>query len=306
MSAGTKTLWVILATLGGAAVAGIIAGSQSWGAGSIPVQGYGAMILVGFVVGVWIAWRRTPLINVEQHHAVDIGVYGVLVGLAGARILHIIMYWPSFNPFENGFQTSRIASMFKLWEGGLVFYGAFLAVLPWCFWYCKRNGIPGIPFLDLAVPSVMAGQAFGRIGCFLNGCCYGKECALPWAVQFPENSPAYTFQRFTGLIDDSALRSVPIHPTQIYASVAAGLAAAFLYAYWPRRRYDGQILALTLIMAGTARFFEELLRADEPAATSAVPWLTLPHWIAIGIAAAGFALLLYFRKRNTLYSPHAA
>lgn len=302
-SPNAKGSRVALFAVIGAVVAALIALLTPLRTVSIPVQGYGMMILIGFLTGVWMAARRAPQLGIDPKHCLDLSVMGVLVGLLGARVLHVLMYWSRFDPFQpGGFDGSRIVDMLKIWEGGLVFFGTLLAILPYTYLYCKRAKIPPLPFLDLAIPSVFAGQAFGRIGCFLNGCCYGKPSALPWAVQFPPGSPPYEFHLAERMIPATATCSLGIHPAQIYAAVSATLIAAFLYAYWPRRRYDGFILSLALIMAGSVRFFEELLRNDEPALFEAVPFMTIAHWIAIGLVVAGFAMMFFFRKRGTLYT----
>ena len=146
------------------------------------------MILIGFLLGVWLAARRAPLIGVDPRVCLDIGVLGVLVGLAGCRAMHVILNWPEFNPFQPaGFDLNRVAEMFKIWKGGLVFFGGFIAVIPFAAVYCRFANVPPVAFLDLALPSIIAGHAVGRLGCFLNGCCFGAPCALPWAVQFPKN-----------------------------------------------------------------------------------------------------------------------
>jgi phosphatidylglycerol:prolipoprotein diacylglycerol transferase len=108
-------------------------------------------------------------------------------------------------------------------------------------------------------------------------------------------------QAHEGLLPADAICSLGVHPTQLYAAFGGALVAAFLYSYWPWRRYDGQIMSLMLIMAGTTRFFEELLRADEPAALQAVPWLTTSHWLALAIILAGTVLLSGFKRRGVLY-----
>ncbi len=288
--------------------------TQEWGHGSIPVQSYGTMILIGFLVAVWISARRSAQLGIDWHHCLDIGVYGVFVGLAGSRVFDIAMNWTDFNPFHaGGFDTDRVADMFKLWKGGLVFYGAFIAVIPYGFWYCRRNKLPGLPFIDLMIISVVTGLAFGRIGCFLNGCCFGKTCNLPWAVQFPArykpdaDSGAHAWHVMNGWIENSAPLSLKVHPTQIYASIAAALTAAFLYAYWPRRKYDGQILALSMIMVGATRFFEELLRDDEGAVFPTINgWMTIAQWVALGLIVTGFGLMFYWRNRGTNFKPALA
>lgn len=284
-----RTALTALAAVLCAAGAGLYAAHSQWAGNSIPVQGYGVMILLGVICGVIMAARRAPLIGVEPRQCLDVGIFGVCVGLLGARLMHIVLNWHNFDPSIHG--SAGVVNMFKLWEGGLVFYGGFITALPAAWFYCKYYGIPPIPFLDMSVPSLIAGQAFGRIGCFLNGCCYGRTCDLPWAVRFPVESIPGPFSR---------------HPTQIYASIAAALTAAFLYAYWPRRQYDGQILSLMLIMAGTTRFFEESLRADDVAAFPALSsWMTIAQWIAMLIFFSGTGLLFYFRNRQTCFKPPA-
>ena len=310
LAAGFKNgLFTLVGAVLGLAAGGGLALTQRWGYDSIAVQSYGSMILVGFLVAVWITARRSRLIGVEPHHVLDIGVYGVFVGLAGSRLFDVLMNWGDFNPFQpGGFESSRILDMFKLWKGGLVFYGCFITVIPYGFMYCRRHKLPAQPFIDMLIISVVTGLAFGRIGCFLNGCCFGKVCDLPWAVRFPAryhpevDSAAHAWHVASGLISPASPYSLPVHPTQIYACIAALLTAAFLYAYWPRRKYDGQILALAMIMVATTRFFEELLRDDEGAVFPSISgWMTIAQWVALGLVIAGFALLYYFRQRATRY-----
>ena len=283
----------------GAAAAGGIAGGVfafvRWGGGNMPIQSYGTMILIGFLFGVWMAARRSKRIGVDPAHCLDIGTYGAILGVIGARLLHMALNWPNYTPLFN--ESYGIT--------GLDFFGAFVTSILFTCAYCKFYKIPVVPFLDLSVPSLIAGQSFGRIGCFLYGCCYGKPTALPWHVCFPPDSPPFNHHANLRLIPESAECSLHIHPTQLYASLAAALTAGFLYAYWPRRPYDGLIVSLMLIMAGTTRFFEELLRADEPPLFASIPWLTAAHYFALGAIATGTILLLYFRKHRELYKPVA-
>jgi phosphatidylglycerol:prolipoprotein diacylglycerol transferase len=290
-----------LAAVAGAVLAGWLAKSRFGWEASIHVQSYGTMILIGFLFGVWMAARRAPLLGIAPRHCMDLGLWGVVVGVAGARALYIAMSWQYFTPFHDGFDLSRVAKWFKIWEAGLAFHGAILTVLPFTWLYCRWHKLPALAFLDLCLPSLIAGQAFGRIGCFLFGCCYGKPTDLPWAVHFPMSAPAYEAEVRDHLLPPNAVCSLGVHPTQLYAAAGAWLVAAFLYSYWPRRRYDGQIMSLMLIMAGSTRFLEELLRADEPAAFAAAPWLTTSHWLALAVIIAGFVLLACFKKRGMLY-----
>lgn len=266
---------------------------------------YGAMMLLGFLVGVWMAERRAGRIGVRPEHCLDMGLIGILAGLAGARLFHVIENWGEYSPFgERG--VIALMDVFKLWRGGLVFYGAFIAAILAAILYCRWAKIPVIRFLDLLAPSLIAGLAFGRLGCYLNGCCYGKVCTLPWAAHFPYGSEAYRVQA-EGLEHLHGALSAPgLHPTQLYAILGAALTAAFLYAYWPRRRYDGQVFGLMLVMAAATRFFEEFLREDNGAAFPSVSAsLTIAQWVGAGIAMFGFAWLLYFRARAGAFDVHS-
>lgn len=285
-----------------AAVAGALAG-LAVGAKQHALQApysapsYGAMVMLGFLVGVWMAERRAARIGITPEHCLDMGLTGILAGLGGARLFHVIENWEQYTPFgEDGWVA--LLDVFKLWQGGLVFYGAFIAAILAAVVYCRRAKIDVVKFLDLAAPSLIAGQAFGRLGCFLNGCCFGKVCAAPWAVHFPEGSMPYHFYAAGATPANGVLALPGLHPTQLYAIVGAALTAGFLYAYWPRRRFDGQIFGLMLLMAAVTRFFEEFLRADNDAAVPSLSAsLTIAQWIGGGIAAAGLAWLWYFRGR---------
>jgi phosphatidylglycerol:prolipoprotein diacylglycerol transferase len=316
-SFGKSTRASVVGGVVGALIAGLVAYFLPMGQNRLPVQGYGVMILLGFVTAVAVAEWRVQAIGIKRYHVLDMGLTGCALGILFARIFYVAMTWQEFTPFtDHGFDTQRIAKMFYIWEGGLVFYGAFLVAIPWGYYYCRKHKLPAIPFVDACAPGLILGQAFGRIGCFMTGCCYGRVCDyLPWAVHFPGRgptlageiafgAPAFEAQVRLNQISQYSPASLPVHPTQLYASLAGFLTYAFLMAYWPRRRYDGQVLALTLIMAGSTRFFEELLRYDDaPPLPSISEWMTIAQWVAIAIVALGIGLMSYFRRKRTLYVP---
>jgi len=272
----------------------------------VPIQGYGASILLGFVLGVWLAWRRGRLIGVEPSHALDVGLWGVLGGLVGGRLGYVVLEaWPQFNPFgEPGFHG--FLRMFAVWEGGLVFFGAFVFAIVTTYLYLRWNKVPVLPFLDLAGPCFLCGMFFGRMGCLMRGCCYGYETNLPWGLSFPEGSDAFSVYGPDPSIKDVIAHTVhtaPLHPTQVYGMIGALLSGAFLYAYWPYRRYDGQIFGWMFVMAGTVRFFEEFFRADNQLGLPGVSQtLTQSQWIGLGLIVFGLAWLVYRRGKNTLYA----
>src|SRR5262249_1272709 len=124
---------------------------------------------------------------------------------------------------------------------------------------------PFRPAIDVIAPSLAIGVAFGRFGCFLNGCCFGDPCALPWAVQFPFESSPWLHHVETGLIAPDAPYSLPLHPTQIYSVVDGLILLVLLSAYYPLRRRDGEVMALLMLTYPVTRFLIERLRDDEGA-----------------------------------------
>ncbi|MCW8133106.1 MAG: prolipoprotein diacylglyceryl transferase [Planctomycetota bacterium] len=269
---------------------------QGWLDESVAVRGYGTMILAGFLLGVWMARRRAHLLGLSPDFIMDVGLAGSIGGVLGARFFHVLQNW-------NYYAQAGVAEMFRVWHGGLVFYGAFAAAAAITWVMCRRVKMPVLPFLDLSIPGFVGGLALGRLGCFTRGCCFGKTCDLPWAVRFPEGSDA--FQSYVGFTPPFAADATPpIHPTQLYAFAGAALIAGFLYAYWPRRRFDGEVFGYMLIMAGATRFLEELLRADVPAAFPSVSnWMTIAQWIGLGLIASGVVLLAVMSRRGKLYVP---
>jgi phosphatidylglycerol:prolipoprotein diacylglycerol transferase len=271
----------------------------------LPVYGYGTLILAGFLLGVWLAARRSAAIGIAPHHCLDLGLWGVVGGLFGARLFYVIQYWSHYSPF--GPEGPRgLLRVFAFWEGGLVFFGAFVAAILTAVFYCRRHHLPTLPFLDLAAPSLIAGQALGRLGCFMRGCCFGKETALPWAVRFPPESEAYSDYAARGLLPAGSAFTAPLHPTQLYAFLGAALAAAFLYAFWRRRRFDGQVFGLMLVLAGVTRFFEEFLRADVEAAFPSISEsLTVAQWFSLLLVPAGVAWLAFVARRARNAKPRS-
>lgn len=286
------------------AIAALLLGARAgWLVQSLPVQGYGTMILCGFLLGVWMARRRATCIGVEPRHCMEIGLWGILGGLAGARIFHVLTYWPVYDPLGPA-GMHGLAKMFAVWEGGLVFFGAFLGGPLAAIIYCRYHRLPVVPFLDMAAPSLIAGQALGRLGCLMRGCCFGRETTGAPSICFPPESEAYLDQVSRQVIEQGAGHTLALIPTQIYASLGAALTAAFLYAYWPRRRFDGQIFGLLLLMTAVTRFLEEFMRADIPAAFPALSnSLTIAQWFSFGLWAAGTLWLVVFYRRDTLFRP---
>ena len=210
-------------------------------AGSLKIYAYGVFVAVGFLAAIWVSGREVARQGIDREKFLDMGFWVVLSAIVGARLFHVVVYWRNYaaDPVE----------ILKLWNGGLVFYGGFLAAVAACLAYLRRNRIPFLPVADASAIGIPLGLAFGRIGCTMAGCCFGKPCDLPWAVTFSD--PA-----------SLAPLHVPLHPTQIYESMAGFAIFGILYATRDRFRTPGVRFWTMLILYGAARSFLEIFRDD--------------------------------------------
>ncbi len=215
-------------------------------------------LVLGALLGTWLARRKLG----------DLGRTGwftlllpVLLGIVGARLAYGLA-----NPGEVDF------GVFRIDRGGLVFYGGFFAAFLTGLAYVKAKRLPVGRFADLVAPPLALGQAFGRIGCFLNGCCFGEVCspALAWGVEYPKAymgareiaNPVYDFHLGHLGLEPTATHSLPVHPTQIYESLLDFALFVVLLWYLARRRRDGDVMLLYVILYSALRFVIEFLRGD--------------------------------------------
>jgi phosphatidylglycerol---prolipoprotein diacylglyceryl transferase len=325
--------------------------------GPIPIRSYGLMMMIGFLVAIHLAARRARQCGADEEATVNLGLLSLVTGIIGARIFYVVHHWWQFAGSDR-----PLFSMINLTAGGLEFYGGFItavaAVIVYT-WVTKRS-IRW--YLDILAPAIMIGLAFGRVGCLLNGCCWGAPTKLPVAIQFPYGSLAYEFQwsrthevkvpaeliletsngtpfligreyldmsdaefkkalaknppgsasgyvlgllnghlqaYHTSLadlrktVDHLHLKTVPIHPTQIYEIIAALLIAWVAGIYFRRRSRDGMVIALVFVLYPIARFLIELLRADNPHDTFG---LTISQGISVASIPAALLVMLLLRK----------
>ena len=214
-----------------------------------------------------------------------------------ARSLFVLLNWPYY----------RYAwfDIFKLWEGGLVFYGGFIAAAfaAWAYLRSKRLAVGRI--LDILSPSLALGIFFGRIGCFLNGCCYGT-ISQQWGIRFPakDNPPVFAQQMMDGLIHEGALCSLPVIPTQLYDAGVGLIVCLVLLAIDRKPRFDGFLFGTMVLLYAIARFVTESLRYYEASAHFA--GLTVSQLVSIGLVVwAGIFLLRGLKRHgNTTVNEH--
>jgi phosphatidylglycerol---prolipoprotein diacylglyceryl transferase len=237
--------------------------------GSLEIHTYGVLVATGFLIGITTAAWRAKSEGIEPERINDLGVWLVIAGMVGGKLFHIIFFW---HDFLIGWRANGIASL----REGFVFFGGFIGASLTTVVYARAKKLSLGKVADALAPSVALGHAFGRLGCFFEGCCFGKACTMPWAVKFP---PPHV------------MAGIPAHPTQLYE--AAGNLAIFaaLSAYFRHKKFDGQIWWLYILSYGVLRFIVEFFRGDYAVYYFGV--FTLGQFIAVGmivVALVGWKL----------------
>jgi len=150
------------------------------------VKSYGLMMVIGFLAAVWLIRYLSRDITPNPQLITNAALYSLIAGVVGARLFFVIHYFDQFR--ENPL------SVFAIWNGGLELLGGVILAITVIVLFLWRNKLPIRRYLDILAIGLMLALAFGRIGCFLNGCCFGKPTKLPWAVRFPYDSFAYLSQ----------------------------------------------------------------------------------------------------------------
>ena len=280
--------------------------------GSIPIRSFGLMVLLGFILALIYAMSaarrklqgtggrrqdagsalRTPIselttdsqpstlnsqpVNhqpITPDHVFDMSLAALFVSIAGARILYVLL---DLNEFRGNWWE-----VFQVWTGGISVHGAIVSGSLFLWWYCRRHKLSFLKFADICAPAFALGYAVGRIGCFLNGCCYGYACSLPWASRFLINERTHSL-------------TPPSHPTQLYATVM-NLGVFLLLDRLSRLRHrDGQIFLLYLALYCVYRFIDEHFRKG---ATAEVFVAGLTHAQVFSLAALPVILHFLYRTR---------
>ena len=370
------------------------------------VPGYGLMLMLGLFIAIWWAARRAFKSGGNPDVILNCGFIAIIGGVIGCRTMYVIHYWEHFA--NQGSLWQIIWSIIDVSKGGLEFYGGFIfTVVATIIWLWRFEKVSLRWYMDIIAPSAAFGLAIGRLGCFLNGCCFGTTCDLPWAVRFPFGSNACVHQwqnhvpggeiRKELLFADPATgvsmplareiltappgkidkvwhawkemheterkievttdagerkrlqlkrdeiiksagsdlnrygptctnmdkygltaeqivalaqpyRALPVHPTQLYSTITAGLIALLLNSLYWRRTRDGQVICTLLLIEPISRWLLELLRADNPVDTAG---LTISQFLAIVMTLLGLIGLIALRKmpprspRAKLWEPPA-
>ena len=244
----------------------------------LDIHTYGVLVAAGFLIGLAVAAHNAKREGLHPEHISDLGIWLIVAGMAGGKLFHVVFFW---NDFLSGWRAEGIRSL----REGFVFYGGFIGASLAAIVYTRIKRLPLWKVADACAPGVALGHAFGRVGCFFNGCCYGKACSLPWAVKFP---PPHL------------MAGIPVHPTEIYEALGDVAIFLGLTAYYRRKRFDGQIWWLYVLGYGILRFAIEFFRGDY--ATYYLGVFTLGHAIAavmIIVALIALARQIGMSKRTS-------
>ncbi len=259
-----------------------------------PVPAYFTLLLIGFGFATWLAARRARQSGRSADTLIDLGLFAVLWGVAGGRVLHVFadgFFWdyvhmctdPSLvswhiPPQECAEIPGAVwdaaaqrchpteADCFawaKFWRGGLAYYGGLIGAAGFGLWFLKKERFPVLHGFDLAAMVIPLGLFFGRLGCFFGGCCFGRVDHEHGLV-FPAWSPASRAQWREGVLEHAFHPSHPVLPTQLYeAAGSLAIAAIAMLVIAPRKRFHGQVALFAFGAYAILRFLLEYVRADD-------------------------------------------
>jgi phosphatidylglycerol:prolipoprotein diacylglycerol transferase len=202
------------------------------------------MIAIAFIVGIYVVRKEARRKGIGEESIVNFCLYALIAGIVGARLYYITFY-------DLSNYLAHPAQIFAVWKGGLAIHGGIIGGLLVAIWFAKRQRISFWKLSDTLAPSLILGQAIGRIGCFLIGGGYGTPTRLPWGIVFPKGTPA-----------SFAYGSQPLHPVQVYEMLIDFSIFLFLWKWRKKGKYDGNIFLLYLILYSVGRSFAEIFRGD--------------------------------------------
>lgn len=246
------------------------------------IHSYGIMAALGFLASI-LTW--TWLARREAHppgFAADLGFWLMTSGIVGSRLAYVLANWDHYRaaPLE----------ILRIDQGGLIFYGGFLLACAALALFARHHRLPLWHAADFAIPGLAIGHALGRVGCFLNGCCYGRPAgdALCGLAYPPRCEPGRLFP------------GIPLYPVQLIEALCLAAIWLALLAAYPRRRKDGAVFALYLVLYPPVRFGLEYLRGDPRQ-----NWYVLDVAQATSIALLLAGLLLFALLPKKKFSPPA-
>jgi phosphatidylglycerol:prolipoprotein diacylglycerol transferase len=243
--------------------------------GPFTIHTYGFFVAVGFAVGILTAVKVGKTQGVPSQQVMDMAFVMIVWAIIGSRLFYVLINF--------SYYKAHPLDIIKIWQGGLVFSGGLVATAAAMWWYLRRHRLSFWSTGDLWAPSLALGQAIGRFGCFMAGCCYGRPTGSSWGVVFTHPQTL-------------APLNIPLYPTQMFESVsgfAVFLALIFLHG---KKKFEGQVFLWYLILHSTARLFVERFRGDERGLIPGTE-MSATQLLATLILVGSVVVLLILRSR---------
>ncbi|MCF8144393.1 MAG: prolipoprotein diacylglyceryl transferase [Deltaproteobacteria bacterium] len=244
--------------------------------GPFSLHTYGLFVATGFLVGLMVAIKIGKSEGIPPQQTTDIGFLMIVAAIAGSRIMYVLM--------NLSYYMERPTDIFKMWQGGLVFSGGIVCVVLAVVWYTRRHQLSFWKMTDMWAPAMAIGQAIGRIGCFMAGCCYGKPTGSSCGVVFTDPHSL-------------APLNIPLHPTQLYSSAGNFIIFVILLLLHRKKTFDGQVFLWLLVLHSTARLFVERFRGDDRGMLLG-SGMTITQLVTLVILIAAIVTLFIFKRRG--------
>lgn len=245
--------------------------------GALVVRFYGLMIAAGFLAGTWLATKEAKRKGISQAEVLDLVFYLLVGGIVGARVYYVL-----FADFA--YYLHHPLMVAALWTGGLALHGGLITAAAVGVWFCRSRKLRFWRLADTLAPGIILGQALGRFGCAMNGCCYGKVTDLPWAITFRDPSA-------------QAPLGVPLHPTQLYEMGGDLLILGVLWMRRKKVRFDGELFLTYAALYSVLRLVVEHFRGDRLVVGREMPVAQL---VSVGVLVLVTVLWLHLSRRNRL------
>jgi phosphatidylglycerol:prolipoprotein diacylglycerol transferase len=246
--------------------------------GFFTIYSYGVLLAAAYLLGLWLAARRARQAGMDGNRILDMGIWVIIAALVGAKLLLFAVDFQHFTSSWQDFTT--------LLRSGGVFYGGLIAAIAVCIYQLRKHKLPLWTSGDLFAPGIALGYMVGRLGCLMAGCCYGKPTDVPWAITFTD--PAANLNVGTPL-------NVPLHPTQLYESLAGLLILAVLLVTERRgRSFPGRTFWLFVLLYSVSRFAIEFFRGDERGIVFGL--LSTSQFISVVLGPLSLIMLWYLSR----------
>jgi len=249
--------------------------------GPLTVYMYGLMLAVGAITGIAVGMHRAKRCGMDADHVFSIGLYGVLVGILGAKVLYVIIHL-----------KEAIADPSMIISGdGFLIYGGIAAAFVFVWFFCRKKQKSFLDYFDLCIPSVPLAQGIGRFGCFFAGCCYGKPTDSFLGIVFPEGA--------------AAPAGIPLWPTQLFSVAWNLLVAGFLILLSRKKVHRGTLGIWYLGLFGAGRFVIDFFRNDGQNVVGTVSVSQVTSAVMVLLGGAALAAIYLLRKKKAAAASEA-